>query len=173
MPTSLVSKDQIAVVNQLLKKKWDNGGQHHITQDAALELPIPATPDDMTPEHYSRSIAVDVSTVEDATANYRMARFVIIGGGNVNVAVLFYNLVPAGNRVKEQILYHSLPKSADQFRTIFNKVVMSLKIETPGISNKDLHGQPLTREKCGDGFKPSKGNTPTVWQAVKQCSRCK
>ena len=92
MPTSLVSKDQIAVVNQLLKKKWDNGGQHHITQDAALELPIPATPDDMTPEHYSRSIAVDVSTVEDATANCRMARFVIIGGGNVNVAVLFYNL---------------------------------------------------------------------------------
>jgi hypothetical protein len=85
MPVSLVTEDQIAAVNEMMEAKWKEHGGKAIMLDG---LPIPPTPADMTPEHDSRSIAVDISTIEDSMANYRMARF----GYNVDVSVLFYNL---------------------------------------------------------------------------------
>src|SRR5262249_41330572 len=90
MPVSLVTNDQIAAVNQMMEAKWEEHGGEGITLDG---LPKPATPADMTPEHYSQAIAVDISTIEDAVAHYRQARFVIFEGGyNVHVSVIFYNL---------------------------------------------------------------------------------
>jgi hypothetical protein len=92
MPISLVSPEQITAVNKLLTKKWDHGGHHSTIEKALHDLPMPPTPDNMTPEHYSRSIAVSISTMEDATPNYRQAQFIISTGTNVEVWVLFFNL---------------------------------------------------------------------------------